>query len=183
MKIYISGPMSGHVDMNRSAFNAAESLLRRGGYRPLNPVRNGVDEAAPYLEHMRADLRMLLEADAVAVLPDWERSNGARIEVGLAQSLNMNVRPLPDFVFDEPEESDVFSGVCDRFSVPRSKVKTVCAVSQAVGALVAMFGALAMKAPDNPVGWAWNICLPLIFGGLALTFAGHAFGRRLEEAR
>jgi hypothetical protein len=44
-----------------------------------------------------------------------------------------------------------------------------------------MFGALAMKAPDNPVGWAWNICLPLIFGGLAVTAAGRAFGRRFDE--
>lgn len=62
-----------------------------------------------------------------------------------------------------------------------SRARTLVALIEGAGACVAMFGALAMKAPDNPVGWAWNICLPLMFGGLAVTAAGHAFGRRLDE--
>lgn len=62
-----------------------------------------------------------------------------------------------------------------------TKAQTLVALIEGGGACVAMFGALAMKAPDNPVGWAWNICLPLIFGGLAVSALGHAFGRRLED--
>lgn len=64
-----------------------------------------------------------------------------------------------------------------------SRARTLVALIEGVGACVGMFGALAMKSPDNPVGWAWNICLPLIFGGLAAFVAGRAFGRRLEEER
>ena len=48
-----------------------------------------------------------------------------------------------------------------------SRARTLVALIEGVGACIGMFGALAMKAPDNPVGWAWNICLPLMFGGLA----------------
>ena len=66
-------------------------------------------------------------------------------------------------------------------STRNTKARTLVALMEGGGACVAMFGALAMKAPDNPVGWAWNICLPLIFGGLAVTAAGHAFGRRLDD--
>lgn len=61
------------------------------------------------------------------------------------------------------------------------RARTLVALIEGAGACVAMFGALAMKAPDNPIGWAWNICLPLIFGGLAVTAAGRAFGRRLDD--
>lgn len=66
-------------------------------------------------------------------------------------------------------------------STQNTRARTLVALIEGVGASVGMFGALAMKAPDNPVGWAWNICLPLMFGGLALTCAGHAFGRRLDD--
>lgn len=61
------------------------------------------------------------------------------------------------------------------------RARTLVALIEGAGACVAMFGALAMKAPDNPIGWAWNICLPLIFCGLAVTAAGRAFGRRLDD--
>lgn len=66
-------------------------------------------------------------------------------------------------------------------STRNPRARTFVALIEGAGACVAMFGALAMKSPDNPVGWAWNICLPLIFGGLAVTAAGHAFGRRLDD--
>lgn len=66
-------------------------------------------------------------------------------------------------------------------STQNPRARTLVALIEGGGACVAMFGALAMKAPDNPVGWAWNICLPLIFGGLAVTAAGRAFGRRFDE--
>lgn len=66
-------------------------------------------------------------------------------------------------------------------STQNSRARTLVALIEGVGACVGMFGALAMKAPDNPVGWAWNICLPLMFGGLTVTAIAHAFGRRLDD--
>ena len=101
IRIYISGPMTGLPDFNRKAFNTAEDALRMRGYNPLNPARNGLPENSTYEEHMRADLRMLLEADAVAVLPGWEQSKGAQLETRLAAFLGMPIRPISAYIEGE----------------------------------------------------------------------------------
>lgn len=93
-RVYISGPMSGYPLMNRIEFGRAEDALRMAGYDPINPSSNGLPDDASYDEHMRADLRMLLEADMVAILPGCEQSRGAGIETRLAAALGMPVHPL-----------------------------------------------------------------------------------------
>lgn len=99
-RVYISGPMTGLPMRNREAFNEAEDWLRISGYEPINPSSNGLADSAAYDEHMRANLRMLLTADAVAVLPGWERSRSAQIATRLASDLNMSVRPVGDYLED-----------------------------------------------------------------------------------
>lgn len=37
MRIYISGPMTGHPDLNRPAFDAAAKRLRENGHFAINP--------------------------------------------------------------------------------------------------------------------------------------------------
>lgn len=101
MRVYISGPMTGCPHLNRDAFNAAEDALRLVGYDPINPSSNGLPDDASYDEHMRADLRMLLDADAVAVLPGWELSRGSQIETRLASDLGMPIRPIGDYLEDD----------------------------------------------------------------------------------
>ena len=96
-KIYISGPMLGRPDNNIDEFNKAEDLLLKAGYWVLNPTSNGLSNSALYEDHMRANLRMLSVADALAFLPDWERSRGARLEIEVAHVLNMPVRPVSDY--------------------------------------------------------------------------------------
>lgn len=39
MRIYISGPMTGHSDLNRPAFDAAEKRLTAQGHFVINPRR------------------------------------------------------------------------------------------------------------------------------------------------
>jgi hypothetical protein len=48
---------------------------------------------------MREAFKYLLEADTVVILPGWEESKGARIEITVAQELGLN---LVEYV--EPEE-------------------------------------------------------------------------------
>ena len=96
-KVYISGPMTGRPDHNIDEFNKAEDQLLKAGYEVLNPTSNGLADTAPYEDHMRADLRMLTMADALAFLPDWERSRGARLEIEVAHLLNIPVRPVSDY--------------------------------------------------------------------------------------
>ena len=96
-KVYISGPMTGRPDKNIDEFNKAEDLLLKAGYEVLNPTSNGLADTALYEDHMRADLRMLTMADALAFLPDWEKSRGARLEIEIAHLLNIPVRPVSDY--------------------------------------------------------------------------------------
>jgi hypothetical protein len=97
MKLYISGPISNPnletVKANIAAFNAAEIQLDAAGHSVVNPVKNGVPDDAPWIDHMRADIKMLMDCDGVAYLPGWENSTGAKIEMELARSLGFPVLP------------------------------------------------------------------------------------------
>jgi nicotinic acid mononucleotide adenylyltransferase len=84
MKIYISGPMTGLPELNKPAFLAAEAALKDKGYEVLNPVKNGLPDTAPWEDHMRADIIMLMGADGVALLDGWGKSRGALKEVAAA---------------------------------------------------------------------------------------------------
>jgi len=89
MKIYISGPMTGLPEFNKHAFNAAAAELRKRGYEVANPVENGVPETAPWETHMKADIKMLMDCDAVAILPGADESRGATEEVRIARILGL----------------------------------------------------------------------------------------------
>jgi hypothetical protein len=86
MKIYISGPMTGIPDYNFPAFNAAEKALLGYG---VNPAKNGLPLGLPWATYLRADLKVLLECDAVLQLPGWMDSHGARLECFVADALGM----------------------------------------------------------------------------------------------
>ena len=88
--IYISGPMSGIENLNREAFENAERLLRESGYCPINPHR--FPEQNSYEDYLLLDLEMIaMAADAVALLPGWEKSHGAKKELAAAISLGLEI--------------------------------------------------------------------------------------------
>lgn len=95
MKVYISGPITG---FNRTAveqmFAAAEEKIRQRGDIPINPLRNGLTEEATWREHMNADLRMLIECDAIYMVGQWWESRGAMIEWNLANGLDLRMYNL-----------------------------------------------------------------------------------------
>jgi hypothetical protein len=95
MKLYISGPMTGMPELNFPAFHAAAKELRERGYEVCNPAEKN-EEANPdmqWIDYMRLDIKMLMDCDGVAYLPGWENSRGAKIEIELALSLGLPVRP------------------------------------------------------------------------------------------
>lgn len=92
-KIYISGPISGlPLETVYNNFTNAEVRLLEQGYEVVNPINNGLPTNATWEEHMRADLRLLLDCDAIYMLEGWEKSRGARIEYALAVDLKMDVQ-------------------------------------------------------------------------------------------
>lgn len=112
MKVYLAGPMRGIPLFNFPAFYSCAHELRRQGHTVFNPAEkdaerhDGVDvsvgnetgdEGLAALEHgfsLREALRddthwICMEADAIALLPGWERSAGARAEWALAFALGL----------------------------------------------------------------------------------------------
>ena len=87
--IYLCGPMSGHPHYNYPAFNAEAARLRALGYEVENPADN--PEQAQWSDYMRAALTQMMRCDRVAVLPGFDLSRGAMIEVRLAFDLGMPV--------------------------------------------------------------------------------------------
>jgi len=89
-RVYISGPMTGLPELNHPAFQRAAALLRGLGYQAVNPAELGVG-SADWHECMRRDIRALCDCDALALLPGWERSQGAHIELHLAHRLQIDI--------------------------------------------------------------------------------------------
>lgn len=105
MKIYLAGPMAGIPNYNFPAFNAAAEKLRQEGHEVFNPAAKpeeaGIVTAPNDGSQLNLEkLRVVLEADtryicrhaeAIAMLPGWERSYGARAEWALANALGLKV--------------------------------------------------------------------------------------------
>ena len=100
--LYVAGPMTGIPEFNYPAFNAAADELRERGYTVFNPTldRTSPTEDPPgmtWVDYMRAALAMVIKADGIALLPGWENSRGARLEVDVARALGMQVRRVEDW--------------------------------------------------------------------------------------
>lgn len=88
-KIFISGPMTGIENYNANAFIDAEEQLLAAGWDVVNPYYNQVEKDAPREEHMRADLKLLLECDTIYSLIGWHKSVGATVEFLAAKQCGM----------------------------------------------------------------------------------------------
>lgn len=87
--LYLSGPMTGYEQCNYPEFNRISNLLRKAGFEVLNPAESTL--RGHYLDFMREDFRMVLDAQGVATHGSWTDSRGAMMEVELANKLEMPV--------------------------------------------------------------------------------------------
>jgi hypothetical protein len=103
-RIYLSGPMTGILKFNHTAFHANAAFLRDMGYFVFSPaemdIENGIDlsraldEDNPltedeYHELLKNDYHALIDCDAIAFLPGWENSRGAKLESDFANVLKL----------------------------------------------------------------------------------------------
>lgn len=105
MRAYIAGPMRGIASFNFPAFDAARTALRArrfivrcpaehdrsNGFDPTLNSMSGFDLHAAF----RWDVKAVLWADAVVVLPGWEQSTGASLEVAIARAVGTPVLRYP----------------------------------------------------------------------------------------
>lgn len=91
MRIYLAGKMRGEPDLNFPAFFEAAEVLRMKGHVVFNPAENSARDA---------DIRTCLaidtawicnSAEAIALLPGWENSKGAKAELALSEALGHKV--------------------------------------------------------------------------------------------
>lgn len=92
MKIYISGKITGlPLSEARQRFEDAAVFLAEIGFDPVNPLNNGLESSATWKEHMVADIRLLLDCDAIFMMDGWMESKGASIEYDIAQRMEKHI--------------------------------------------------------------------------------------------
>jgi hypothetical protein len=91
-RIYVAGPMTGLPELNFPAFHAAAARLRDAGWEAVNPAENfGGRTDMPRETYLRADVILLAQCEAIALLPGWQESRGAKLEYLMARELGMAV--------------------------------------------------------------------------------------------
>jgi len=91
VRVYIAGPMTGLPANNYPAFDDVAGKLRARGFHVENPAENPPPECGTWRGWMRLAVRQLATCDAVALLPGWMASKGARTEFRLATDLELQV--------------------------------------------------------------------------------------------
>lgn len=84
---YVAGRIRNNLNYHREFAEAADKL-RKQGWLVFNPAGAGL-EGMPLHKIMAYVLWQLTECDAIALMPGWWRSGGARIEWMLARYLGM----------------------------------------------------------------------------------------------
>ena len=100
MKLYLAGPMRGLPQYNYPAFHEAAQRLRDAGYVVFDPADLTYEwDEAGSRKAMGEELAWICaEADAIALLPGWERSLGAKAEISTAEALGLPVYTVGELV-------------------------------------------------------------------------------------
>lgn len=118
MNVYLAGPMRGIPKFNFPAFMEAAEVLRKQGHKVFNPAERDLDKYDESVlnsptgnlgtaekrgfnlrEALAADLRYVcLKADAVVLLPGWEKSKGATAERATAEVLGLEIHLYEDMI-------------------------------------------------------------------------------------
>jgi hypothetical protein len=105
--IYLAGPMRGYPEYNFPEFLRFGEQLKKKGFNVFNPaerdtIQDGFDpkkDTAKSLKwYMSYDLPAVCNSDAIAVMPGWEHSQGARLEVHVAREIDIPVFNIFDIL-------------------------------------------------------------------------------------
>lgn len=91
-KCYISLPITGRdLDDVRERIAELKRKLQDKGFVPVSPFDRDVDFDATHEEHMREDIKILIDCDYILMGREWERSVGCRAELNAALACGMRI--------------------------------------------------------------------------------------------
>lgn len=96
-KVYIAGPITKDKDYLRK-FNEVEATLKAKGFEPVNPAMSEPIEGYSYRDYIVRGIKMLMECDAICMLPFWTYSKGARLEETFAETVGMEIYYAAEYV-------------------------------------------------------------------------------------
>lgn len=111
-RLYIIGPVTGIPENNRPAFEEARKRLMSAGY-DVDIPHNFITPGTPHEEAMIISIHKLTERNyfvegalgrwkpayqGVARLPGWERSEGARIELLVAEACGIPCKTVAEWI-------------------------------------------------------------------------------------
>lgn len=93
MTIYLSGPITGHLDHNKPAFKAAEKALRAKGYETINPheLTAHLPEGTSWNVYLSVCLAQLPFCTGIYLLHGWNLSKGSCVELACARELGLQI--------------------------------------------------------------------------------------------
>lgn len=89
-RVYLSGPITGTEDY-LERFKRCKKYLDDDNNEVVSPIENGLDENAPYHEHMRRDVYLLTTCDAIYMMKGWESSHGCVSENYIAKLIGLEI--------------------------------------------------------------------------------------------
>lgn len=122
-KIYTAGPMRGYPDHNIPAFKQAATHLRSLGFVVVSPVEIGIEwtksesqTAFKAEEYLVKDIYAILEKEcnAIALLPGWENSVGAKLEAAIALTLGFKFFSADGTPMSPPSKIEITGGYNDQ---------------------------------------------------------------------
>lgn len=90
---YLSGPMTGLPEYNYPFFHRVAKALRGAGYSITSPAELSPPDS-DWHSAMRRDIAALCTCTDLILLPEWENSQGAHLELMVAHRLGLRIHSL-----------------------------------------------------------------------------------------
>ena len=98
IKVYISGQITGlhYTDAEANFNNASDYLTNNFDYTCINPMREiPFNKDWGWEDYMKADIKLLMDCDAIFMLNNYKNSKGATIELMIATALGLTIMYQP----------------------------------------------------------------------------------------
>lgn len=98
-KVYVSGKITGMEELAALIFDNAETILSNIGLEVVNPMKLDHDHDKRWESYMRVCIKALCDCDCIYILPNYNESRGALMEIAIAKDLDIKL------VYEKPSST------------------------------------------------------------------------------